>query len=233
MLVHGNWGSRAWWAPLLERVPPGVRAIAYDLRGRGGTRGPLGDGSFASHAADLAAFVRALGLARFALAGHSLGTAVALEYALGRPRGLGALVAVSPTWVDGMPESYAAPEHQESLAGDPAYFEAALRAITPAAPRDALWERIVEEGRKQSLETALAAIDALVAWSPGDRLREIGVPATVIVGALDPLTTPAVAERAAEALGTELVVMDGVGHGPMLEAPDRFCELLWERLLPD
>jgi len=26
--------------------------------------------------------------------------------------------------------------------------------------------------------------------------------------------------------------MEGVGHGPMLEAPNRFCEILWERLRP-
>ncbi|MDQ3399537.1 MAG: alpha/beta hydrolase, partial [Chloroflexota bacterium] len=140
MLVHGNWGSRAWWAPVLERTPPGVRAIAYDLRGRGETRGPSGDGSFGSHAADLAAFAVALGLERFALAAHSLGTAVALQYALERPGALRALVAVSPTWVDGMPPSFAVAEHQERLAVDRAYLEAALRAITPAAPRDAVWE---------------------------------------------------------------------------------------------
>lgn len=215
---------------MLDRVPPGVRAIAYDLRGRGRTRGPTGDGSFASLAADLESFAAALGLGRFALAGHSLGTGVALQYALDHPAALTALAVVSPTWVDGMPAAYAAAAHQERLASDPDFFEAALRAITPAAPRDALWGRIVEEGRGQSLETALAAQAALVAWSPGERLRGIEVPATVIVGALDPLTTPAVAQRAAEALGVELTVMEGVGHGPMLEAPDRFCELLWEGL---
>lgn len=232
MLVHGNWGSRAWWEPVLERVPPGVRCIAYDLRGRGGTRGPAGDGSFASLAADLEAFAAALGLERFALAGHSLGTGVALQHALDHPGRLSALVVVSPTWVDGMPVAYAVAAHQERLASDLDYFEAALRTITPAAPRDELWERIVEEGRGQSLATALAAQAALVAWSPGARLRAIDVPTTVIAGSLDTLTTPAVAQRAAEALGVDLTVMDGVGHGPMLEAPDRFCEILWERLIP-
>lgn len=232
VLVHGNWGSRSWWEPVLDRVPPGFRAISYDLRGRGGTRGPTGNGTFASLAADLGAFAGALGLERFALAGHSLGTAVALQYALDHPGRLSALVVVSPTWVDGMPVAYAAAAHQERLATDPDYFDTALRTITPAAPRDQLWTRIVEEGRGQSLDTALAAQAALVAWSPGARLRAIDVPATVIVGALDTLTTPAVARRAAEALGVDLTVMEGVGHGPMLEAPDRFCEILWERLLP-
>jgi len=174
----------------------------------------------------------ALGLERFALAAHSLGTAVALQYALERPGTLRALVAVSPTWVDGMPPSFAVAEHQERLAVDRAYLEAALRAITPAAPRDAVWERIVEAGRAQTLETALAAQAALIAWSPGDRLPDRVAPTTVVVGALDPLTTPAVAQRAAEALGAELIVMEGVGHGPMLEAPNRFCEILWERLRP-
>lgn len=231
MLVHGNWGSRVWWEPVLERVPTGVRCIAYDVRGRGGTRGPAGNGTFAALASDLDTFARALDFGRFGLVGHSLGSAIAMQYALDHHESLSALVAVSPAWVDGMPEALVSDAHQQRLAADPGYLDAGLRAITPAAARDALWERIVGAGRAQSLETALAAQAALAGWSPGDALRSVTVPATVIVGALDPLTTPAVARRAAEALGTELVVMDGVGHGPMLEAPDRFCEILWELLL--
>lgn len=214
----------------MDRVPAGIRAIAYDVRGRGETRGPEGDGSFRSLAADLDAFSLALGLERFALVGHSLGTAIVMQYALDHPESLRSLVAVSPVWVDGMPQAYVSDAHQERLAADHSYFEDALRAITPGAPRDELWERLMRASRAQSASTALGAQSALLDWSPGNVLGRITVPRSVIVGALDPLTTVAVARRAAEALAADLVVMEGVGHAPMLEAPDAFAELLWERV---
>ena len=230
VLIHGNWGSVVWWEPVFERVPPGLRLLAYDVRGRGETTGPVGDGSFGSLAADLDRFVAALGLGRFHLIGHSLGTAIAMQYALEHGDRLRSLVLVSPAWVDGMPEAYAIDAHQERLVADRAYTDAALQAITPGAPRDERWARIVDLTRAQTIETARGAMRAHLQWRPGDALGAIGVPTTVISGALDPLITPAVATRVAEAIGAELVLLDGNGHGPMLESPDAFAALLWERL---
>jgi pimeloyl-ACP methyl ester carboxylesterase len=56
LLVHGNWAERSWWQPLIAGLPAGLRAIAYDLRGRGSTRGPAAQTAVAVHAADLWAF---------------------------------------------------------------------------------------------------------------------------------------------------------------------------------
>jgi pimeloyl-ACP methyl ester carboxylesterase len=232
VLVHGNWATSSWWEPVLGRVPDGVRALAPDLRGRGKTRGGLADHRIATYAADLRAFVDALGLGTFALVGHSLGSAVALEFALTWPERLTSLVAVSPAWIDGMPQAYATPDRQRQLKADPAFLRAALRAIVPGAPEDALWDRVVAEGSEQSIEAALGLIPALLEWKPGDRVATIAVPRVVISGSLDAFTGGPNAERVARALGCDLVTMEGVGHGPMLEAPDGFCELLWARISP-
>jgi pimeloyl-ACP methyl ester carboxylesterase len=232
LLVHGTWGSRAWWEPVLDRMPPRVHAFTYDLRGRGETRGPADDVSIKALARDLGRLADALGLDVFSLAGHSLGSAVAMQFALDQPHRPRALALVSPVWVDGMPAALDLPAHQERLAADRAFTDAALRAITPAAPRDALWERIVDATRAQTLATGLATNATLREWAPGDALRSMSCPRTVIVGALDLLTPPAVAERAAQALGAKLIVMEGVGHGPMLEAPDAFADVLWKALRP-
>ena len=51
-------------------------------------------------------------------------------------------------------------------------------------------------------------------------------PKLVIAGTLDPLTGGANAEGAASALHADLVVLDGVGHSPNIEVPDRVAELL-------
>jgi pimeloyl-ACP methyl ester carboxylesterase len=230
VLIHGNWATSSWWEPVLERLPPGVRAIAPDLRGRGRTRGGLADHRIPTYAADLRAFADALGLGSFALVGHSLGSAVAIEFALTWPERLTSLVVVSPAWIDGMPESYAVPDRQRQLKDDPAFLATALRAIVPGAPDDERWRRLVAEGGQQSVEAALGLIPALLEWKPGDRVGAIRVPRVVISGALDAFTGGPNAERVAQALGCDLITMEGVGHGPMLEAPDAFARILWERV---
>lgn len=231
VLVHGNWATSSWWEPVLARLPQGRRALAPDLRGRGQTRGPDSDYSIASLAADLLGFADALGLDRFDLVGHSLGSCVAMELALGHEERLRSLVVVSPGWIDGMPASYAVPEHQRRLKDDPAYLEMALHAIVPVA-QDDYWKRLVREGGEQRLDAALALIPALTDWRPGDAVGAIRVPRVVIAGALDLFTGGPNATRVAQALGCELITMPGVSHGPMIEAPDTFAEILWERLPP-
>jgi pimeloyl-ACP methyl ester carboxylesterase len=230
VLVHGNWATSSWWEPVLERLPPGIRALAPDLRGRGLTTGGSNDHSIPTYASDLKAFADALGLRTFALVGHSLGSAVAMQFALAWPGRLTSLVVVSPAWIDGMPASYAVPERQQQLKDDPAFLATALRAIVPGAPDDARWRRLLREGGAQDLGAALGLIPALLEWKPGDRLGQIRVPRVVISGALDAFTGGPNAERVAKALGCELITMDGVGHGPMLESPDAFAHMLWAHI---
>lgn len=230
VLVHGNWATSSWWEPTLALLPPGLRGIAYDVRGRGLTTGPDSDYTVPSLATDLFGLADALALERFHLVGHSLGSAIAMEGALARPERLLSLVAVSPAWIDGMPASYAQPDRQLQLKEDPGFLAAALRAICPAAPDDDFWRRLVREGQAQRLEAAVALIPALCSWAPGDRVGEIGVHRAVISGALDAFTGGPNAERVASALGAELITLSGIGHGPMIEAPETFARTLWDSL---
>ncbi len=229
--IHGNWATSSWWEPLLARLPAGRRALAPDLRGRGKTRGPDSDYSVSSLASDVLAFAGALGLDRFDLVGHSLGSCVAMEIGLTHPERLRSLVVVSPGWIDGMPASYAMPEHQQRLKDDPTFLNAALHAIVPVAEDD-FWKRLVREGGEQRIEAAMGLIPALMDWKPGDAVGRIDVPRVVIAGANDLFTGGPNAVRVAQALRCELVTMPGVSHGPMLEAPDAFAELVWGHLSP-
>jgi pimeloyl-ACP methyl ester carboxylesterase len=226
VFVHGNWGSAAWWEPVLARLPAGYHGIAPDVRGRGKTEGPDSDYTMPALAADLRAFADALGLDRFHLVGHSLGTAIAMQFALDNPQRVRTLTVVAPAWVDGMPALLNNPAGQEALKANKALFGQALKALAPAAPADAYWQRLVDEGHEQRLEAALRNVPACLNWTPGDRLRDTGVPALVIDGAQDILTGGPNAERAAVALGARHVVMPDVGHSPNIEAPDAFVALL-------
>jgi pimeloyl-ACP methyl ester carboxylesterase len=180
----------------------------------------------AALAADLVAFATAVGADRFHLVGHSLGGAIALQAALDAPDRVRSIAAIAPAWVDGAPAVYNQPERQLQLQNDAAFFGTALKALAPTIPDDDFWKRLVREGHAQRTDATLRNLDALEAWKPGDRLRSIHPPKVVIAGALDPLTGGATAARAAEALGTPLVTLDGVGHSPIIEVPDRVVALL-------
>jgi pimeloyl-ACP methyl ester carboxylesterase len=232
VLVHGNWVTSTEWEPVLDRLPGAPsgpwHGIAYDLRGRGQTDGPDSDYTMPELAADLRSFVDALGLDRFHLVGHSLGSAIAMQFALDSPDRLHSLTTLSPGWVDGMPEAYNIPAAQQMVTDDKALYAQALKAQAPTVPDDAFWQRLLAEGHQQRITATLRNLPALLAWQPGDRLGAIGVPTLVVDGALDVLTGGTNAERAAAALHARHVVMPGVGHSPNMEAPDAFVALLVE-----
>lgn len=226
VFIHGNWATSSWWELVLDRLPSGYHGFAYDMRGRGKTVGPDNDYTMEEMAADLRAFLDALHIEAAHIVGHSLGSAVAMQFALESPERVWTLTAIAPAWVDGMPAAYNVPAGQQMLKNDKTFFATALKATAPAAPDDDYWQRLASEGYGQSLGAALRNLPALVDWTPGDKLREIGVPALVVNGALDILTGGANAERAAAALGARHVVLEGIGHSPNIEAPDDIVSLL-------
>lgn len=93
LLVHGVTSSHLAFAFLVERLP-GVRIIAPDLRGRGASNGVTGPAGMAAHAADLAATLDRLGVARTAVVGHSMGAFVSVVFADLYPQRVSRLVLV-------------------------------------------------------------------------------------------------------------------------------------------
>jgi pimeloyl-ACP methyl ester carboxylesterase len=98
LLLHGLGGTGAHWRAQGAALSPLCRVLALDLRGHGRSQ-PAADGDYriAAHAADVLAVADALGLERFLLAGHSLGSSVAIEVAASRPDRVLALGLVDPS----------------------------------------------------------------------------------------------------------------------------------------
>ncbi|HSP79035.1 MAG TPA: alpha/beta hydrolase [Myxococcaceae bacterium] len=227
VLVHGNWTTSLWWQPTLELLPPGLRALTYNMRGRGHTRGPDTPQALPRLAEDLRGLMEALGLERAHLVGHSLGSAVVMQLALESPQRVRSLTLVAPPWADGMPAAYNQPAMQLAAHEDRNVYAAALRGIAPGAPDDALWQQLVDEGHRQRREASLATLQALVDWSPGERLQALRtLPSLVISGTKDLLSTVEVGQRCAHLLGARHHVMEGVGHSPNLEATRDFVTVL-------
>ena len=102
VFLHGNFGSWRWWQPVLKRLPEDCWAYALDLRGCGETGRPGIGHTVEQLASDLYEFSRGLGLPAFHLVGHSLGGAVAMQFALNHPEMVRSMLLAAPAPAEGM-----------------------------------------------------------------------------------------------------------------------------------
>jgi 3-oxoadipate enol-lactonase len=95
VLLHALGESSADWAPVAQALASSWRVYAPDLRGHGASdwAAPY---TVEQLAADLAAFLQALGLDRVALGGHSIGGPPAYLYAARHPAQVSHLVLEDP-----------------------------------------------------------------------------------------------------------------------------------------
>jgi len=257
VFVHGNFASWRWWKPVLDKLPAGWRGIAPDLRGCGET----GDGPDATRAsfaipelsADLGSFVDALDLGAVHLVGHSLGGAVALQYALqqqDRVRSLTLVAPAPPTGLSALREgtSTAArflrridPDHRPSLAALQSSYRMhralgtnrwilrrALAEMMPSAALDgAAAEALLADASRLSSDAVVGFLEALHRWNVEAELPGLRVPTVILWGEKDTLVPRAGLDKMSQMLpAAELVVWPDTGHSPQLERPDEFIALL-------
>lgn len=217
VLVHGAGGSRLFWPPQIRRLP-GTTVYAVDLPGHGRSPG-AGRDRIEAYAEDLLRWMAALGLPRCVIAGHSMGSAVALMTALVRPSAAAGLVLVG-----GGGRLRVHPGILEAVV-EPGEFAQAVDLIVKAAygPQARAW--LIEISRRRMLETQQGVLagdlHACDAFDVLDRLGEISVPTLVVCGAHDRLTPEKYSRRLVEAIaGAELQIIPDAGHMVMLERPD-------------
>ncbi len=95
--MHGNGINKDVWRHLMPELSKKYRPIAYDLRGMGNSETPGKPGStitFEDHTKDLEEFMDALNIKEVALVGHAFGSLVAMQFAVGLPERVKAMVVV-------------------------------------------------------------------------------------------------------------------------------------------
>jgi pimeloyl-ACP methyl ester carboxylesterase len=175
---------------------------------------------------------------RFALAGFSLGSCVALEV-IARAPGRVARLALLSSAVHGLPEAVRR-HYLESIpviqsGGLRRYLADAFpRYVAPARAHDrALWEVFVGMGESLGPDVAVRQMKALLAYTgyQGD-LAAIRCPTAVVCGAEDHRATPTTqAQLALQIPGASLRQIEGAGHFTPLEAPVAVSEALRDWLL--
>lgn len=248
VLLHG-WGDSAdTWRPVLDLLArAGRRALAVDLPGFG-TASRFGPGALLPQ---LDAFAGGL-VERLAsetggplvVAGNSLGGVVALRLAERADLPLGGVVPIAPAGLDmprwfevierdpvvrtllTLPVPIPRPVLQRAIGG--VYRRLAFSRPGLADPRvvDTFAAHHADrESTRRLLESGRRLLPELSA--PPFDFDRVCVPVLLVWGTLDRMVSHSGAERVAAALpGTEVVLLEGVGHCPQLEAADRLAELL-------
>jgi pimeloyl-ACP methyl ester carboxylesterase len=97
VLQHGFSDNGLCWAPVAEELAGDYDIIMPDARGHGRSA-RVARGEKIDQAADLASLMRALGVKKAVIAGHSMGAGIAAAMGARYPRLVAALVLEDPPW---------------------------------------------------------------------------------------------------------------------------------------
>ncbi|WP_184648373.1 alpha/beta fold hydrolase [Sphingopyxis sp. JAI128] len=254
VLLHGSNSSLHTWEPLVRRLGGTYRIVTLDLPGHGLTGGtPDKDYGAAGMMAAVDVVAAKTGLDHFILGGNSMGGWVGWRYALAQPERVDALVLLDAA---GMPLRMGEKAPPSNIGFRILEYRFGRWLATQITPR-----ALVEESLRGSVERQTIVDDAMIDryWEllrfPGNReatvlrarmdrepamaarVGEIEAPTLILFGDKDRLINPTAAKSFNERIaGSEVVLLPGIGHLPMEEAPDAtaaaIADFLTRRLAP-
>jgi 3-oxoadipate enol-lactonase len=234
VFIHGMGADMRVWDAQADFFARRCQGVRYDVRGFGRSTLPA-EGQPYAHPADLLALLHSLGLSSAILVGHSMGGAIALDFALSYPEAAQALVLVDAV-MSGFEMSQA---WNDSWA--PVYSQAAVGGMQAALPlllghplfssvnaRPAVASRLAEILSDYSGWHAQHADPEIELDPPAlQRLCEVHASTLVVVGEKDLNDFQVSASLLANNIpGARRVMVPGAGHVLPMEAPDRFNHLL-------
>jgi pimeloyl-ACP methyl ester carboxylesterase len=235
VFVHGVGMDHTVWRYQTRRLANrGLRVVAPDLPGHGSSGGGLRR-SVPDWAEWLVSFVYSRIDAPAMLVGHSMGGLVSLEAAVRHPTlverlvlvGVGARMIPHPALLAAATDDL--PKAAGLIAGWS--MPAAYRG---SHPEPGLWEQgAIEALLRRSRPGVLAAdLACCAAYDASEVAGEITCPTTLFSGSADRMAAaPGGRELSLLIPGAELVVLEGLGHEPMLQSPLRFnrhlSDILW------
>jgi pimeloyl-ACP methyl ester carboxylesterase len=252
LLLHGFGASGRNWRGVMEALADRRSCIAPDLPGFGASPPRPAAPTLDALADEVLALADALGIARFDLAGHSLGAALAATIAGRNPERVGRVALTSFGVRPFAPELVALgvarppldlsiglmrplvdfwrPWSEAAMLTPPAsaLLGAAVLHGPPAEP--ALWREYLADHSAADGRAYLTSITAQGDPALQARLPAIGAPTLLIAGREDRVARlPTVQTAQALIPGARLLVIDGCGHLPMIEQPERYAAALREQ----
>ncbi len=233
VFLHGVWMSARFFAKQLGPVGERFRAILLDLRGHGRSEKTESGHTIPEYAADLRAFLEALGLRDAVLVGWSMGAFVIWEYVkqFGTDGIAGTVVvdeSASDFGWDDWPHGIVTPEMLRDLnEGVQSDRETLIRHFIPlmfkddVAPEDVEWMAAEMAAPPAGVASAILVDQTLRDYR--NDLGKVDVPTLVAFGADEKLLPVAAGVHLVEHLSNaRLVVFGDSSHCPFLEESDRF-----------
>lgn len=241
--IGGAISGHEGYAEVTDRMAERFRVLDYDHRGYGLSDRPEQRYDVDVWADDLAGLLAALGIERCHVHGGSMGGFIAARFAARYPERVDRLViggAVARS--DRMGRTQFATWKNLALAYGADSPELALELTTKAFSRaylDGLGDQLVEDIRAVTARNVTTpvfcdACDTMIETDVAPQLGRITAPTLVMVGSEDCLTPldagpSGVGARglAAAIVGAELLVLEGCGHGNLVEQPEASIEAIF------
>jgi pimeloyl-ACP methyl ester carboxylesterase len=229
IFLHGWCGSRHWWKSQMDAFSGDYRVVAYDQAGHGDSGKDRKEWTGAALAADVEAVVKGLGLKRVILVGHSMGGPIALGAAKRLP---GTVIAV--IGVDTLQDAEAQSSEEQTKAFMSMLesdfknaVDVGLKGMLPEKTEPKVFESIAGVAEKQNKTMAIGLMKSFSTVDLKNLLREAKVPVRCINSSGGYLFfRPTEVETNKKYADFKAVLIDNVGHFPMLEKPAEFNEKL-------
>jgi pimeloyl-ACP methyl ester carboxylesterase len=229
VFLHGWCGDREYWKHQADAFAADYRVVAFDQAGHGESGKDRKTWSVSDLAGDVKAVAKTLGLNRVILVGHSMGGPVALMAAKRMPGTVVAVIGVDTLQNAEvkMPEE-ASKKFLESFEAD---FKGTMRAGMAGLlnektdPDVKKWISTRAEAQDQKM--ALGLMREMIGLDTKALLKEAKVPVRCInSGGGYQFHTPTAIDINKKYADYNAVLIDNVGHYPMLERPAEFNQKL-------
>ncbi len=224
VFIHGTGGDQNDWRYQLDGLSDRFTVISLSLPGHGGSEGPA-EPTVPAFSQRVSEFVETLGLPKVVVVGCSLGSAITLWLAIAQKPwlvgiglvGSGGRLRVHPALLDGVLQ-----DKDQSLQMLGAF-------ALGQNPDSNLLRLVMQQMHRNSAQVIHDDLAACNAFDVMDRLGDIAVPVTIIVGEEDKLTPVKYSRFLHEGIsGSRLSVIPGAGHLVMMEKPAEFNSALAE-----
>lgn len=238
VMIHGFSAAIGWWDAISDDLAKDHQVVRLDLIGHGGTAAPSADYAIERQAALVSAVLDRLRVDKATVIGHSMGGEVATALVEARPPLVERLVLIdSPATADA---KFTAAMHAYLT---PVLGQAMSRILTDGgvrrgfaqgfAPEYPIPERFVADFRQLTYMAFRLAHEESVAYRTKrptyERLAAIK-PATppllAITGSMDAIVPPASVMQYGRLTGARIEIVEGSGHSPMVEKPERTLALI-------
>ena len=237
VLIHGFGAAIDWWDQIAPQLATDHRVISIDLIGHGGTAAPRSGYSIERQAAMVSEVLGNLAVDHFTVIGHSMGGEVSVALAAQNPQRIERMILIdSPPVADTsftpVTDLYMTPIVGELLArfeSDRAIHRGLEQGFASGFPFPPAF---VDDFKQLTYRASRSAHDASIAYReakpPYERLAALQPvpPLLVIFGAQDAIVPPHTAKLFEHVPGARLEFIEGAGHSPMVEAPQKTLELI-------